>query len=220
MFELQKELVKISNITNRIEFHGDDEKTAHDIKIEARLHNSVLLKLSPTLKDALYTKDPGATEDMINPDHAPKLRNPEMQPFNWDHKLPKVEFRIHHGERDEDDIVFQATKVKKLLSIAPQEGGTVALTWTVQVVQEDEMQGARLLSTLNKTVKISMVIDENALDDDDDDSDGEHPDNVHDLFPAQGQSDQDHQHEDGEVVDAEFEEPSGEEAEPAGMSVE
>lgn len=183
-FDLNKDLVRIVNVNARAEKHGDEAILACDIKCEARMANAVLSKFSPTLKSCLYEKDPGAQEDMINPDHAPKLRNPAMGPINWNLELPNVQFRVHHGESEEDDIVFSDAKANKF-SFTCQEGGTVIVGFRVQIHPGEE-DAAKLLMLLDKSVKVSMI---NELGDDDTEGHGEgdsagaeRPDNIVDLF--------------------------------------
>ena len=142
MFDLNKDRVRIANVNARAEKHGDDDVLACDIKCEARMANAVLSKFSPTLKSCLYTKDDGATEDMLNPDHMPKLRNPQMGTIKWDFEMPSVQFRVHHGESDEDDIVFSDGKAGNF-TLTCQEGGTVIVGFRVQV-HPDELEAAKL----------------------------------------------------------------------------
>jgi len=126
----------------------------------------VLSKFSPSLKSCLYQPDEGATQDMLNPDHMPKLRNPQMGHIKWDHELPTVQFRIHHGQNDADDIVFSGAKCNKF-SFHCQEGGTVIVGFRIQVSAPKEEDVTKLLFMLNKSVKVSLIDEIEGTDDDD-----------------------------------------------------
>jgi hypothetical protein len=95
-------------------------------------------------------------EDLINPDHAPKLRNPLMGPIKWNLEMPSVQFRIHHGEDDADDIVFSGAKASKFQFLC-QEGGTVAVDFRIQVSEPDEEEVTKLLFMLNKSVNVLVA---------------------------------------------------------------
>lgn len=188
MFTLNNESVRLVNINTRTEKHGDDDVLACDIKLSTNQANAILLKFSDSLKDALYTKDEGAVEDLINPDHAPKLRNPLMGPIKWNLEMPSVQFRIHHGENDDDDIVFSGAKASKFQFLC-QEGGTVAVDFRIQVSEPDEEEVTKLLFMLNKSVKVSLINEVEAPDESDDvgTDTGAGPDLLSDLptFPAE-----------------------------------
>jgi hypothetical protein len=190
MFTLNNETVRLANINTRTEKHGDDDVLACDIKLEASLANAVLSKFSDSLKEVLYTKDDGAVEDLINPDHAQKLRNPLMGPIKWNLDMPSVQFRIHHGENDDDDIVFSAAKANKFQFLC-QEGGTVTVDFRVQVSEPDEEEVTKLLFMLNKSVKVSLINEIEAPDESDDTGPDMSvgPDLLSELAPSAGKPD-------------------------------
>jgi hypothetical protein len=190
MFNLVKESVRLVNVNPRNEKHGDEDVLACDLSLEAKLHNAVLLKFSPTLRDALYTTDPGATADMINPDHAPKLRNPQMGKINWALDLKNVRFSVFADGTNDEEIIFTDTKCKKFTLIC-QEGGTVVVGFQIQVSAPDEEHVTKLLFLLNKMLKVSLDVgDQDESDEGDDDSAGGNPDAPDDLL-SHAQSDDD-----------------------------
>ncbi len=168
MFELHNETVKIAHCNTRTEKHGDDDTLALDIKCEFTTANGVLSKFSPTLKHALYTTDPGATADMLHPDHMPKLMHPLLGTLKWELELPSVQFRILHGEDDMLDTVFSGAKAGKF-SLHCQEGGSVTVGFRIQVSEPDEALVARLLTMLGKSVKVTMINEAANPDDREDD---------------------------------------------------
>jgi DNA segregation ATPase FtsK/SpoIIIE-like protein len=128
-------------------------------------------------------------EDLINPDHAPKLRNPLMGPIKWNLEMPSVQFRIHHGEDDADDIVFSDAKASKFQFLC-QEGGTVAVDFRIQVSEPDEEEVTKLLFMLNKSVNVSLTNGVEAPDESEDAAvdTSAGPNLLSDLptFPAEG----------------------------------
>jgi hypothetical protein len=185
MFTLNNETVRLANINTRTEKHGEDDVLACDIKLEFKTANAVLSKFSESLKEVLYTKDEGAVEDLIHPDHAPKLRNPLMGPIRWNLEMPSVQFRIHHGETDADDIVFSGAKCNKFQFLC-QEGGTVVTDFRIQVSEPDEEAVTKLLFMLNQAIKVSLFDEAPQVEDQQQDAGAEKPNNVVDLFDGSG----------------------------------
>jgi len=158
MFDLNRDFVRIADVNPRAEKHGDDDVLACDIKCEASMPNAVLSKFSESLKSCLYTHAEGATGDMLNPDHMPVLRNPLMGPIKWALEMESTQFRVHHSDNeggDIDDLVFSDCKTSKF-TLTCKEGGTVVVGFRVQC-HPDEADAARLLTMINKTVKVSLI---------------------------------------------------------------
>lgn len=167
MFNLDHTLIKLMNVNPRTEKHGQDDVLAVDLKIEWRTSNDVLAKFSPTLKDSLYCKAESPQGELVEEvQHTPNLRHPFMGAFKWALEIPCAEFRVHHGIRDDNDIVFAEAKVNHF-AFECQEGGTIAIFFRVQVLP-DEIQIAKLMTLLNKEVHVSLEITMPTIDDDDD----------------------------------------------------
>jgi hypothetical protein len=159
MFNLIKENVKLSNVNARTEPHGDEDVLAVDLSLEFETANAVLLKFSPTLRDALYTQDPGATRDMINPEHAPCLRNPQMGEIKWALEMPYVRFSIFADGTNDEEIIFSEAKCNKFHFIC-KEGGSVLVKFRIQKSSPLEPEVTKLLFLMNKMIKVSLEAEE------------------------------------------------------------
>jgi hypothetical protein len=156
MFDLDKQLVKLTNVNARMEKHGEDNVLAADIAIDARMPNEVLSMFSPTLKNAIYFRDESIQGELIDDKtHAPNLRNPKLGTLKWDDTFEHIQFRVHHGVRDEDDIVFSDSKIDHF-KFTCQEGGTVVVSFRVQV-HPNETDAAKLLTMIQSEVHVSLI---------------------------------------------------------------
>ncbi|MFL9998745.1 hypothetical protein PQR34_45345 [Paraburkholderia sediminicola] len=144
MMNFENHPVRVEHINTRTEYHGDDEVLALDVKITTDLPNTSLDRLSPTLRRSLYDADD--TPDIINPDHTPRLRNPELGTLHWAGSFTaSVTFR---DPGHDDDLSFLEVKIDKV-TFLPRDGGTIACTFRVKVYPEDEQVSARVLALLH-----------------------------------------------------------------------
>lgn len=163
MFGLHKESLRLADVNPRKEIHGDEKVLAVDLKLEFETSNAVLLKFSPTLRDALYTQDPGATIDMIDPSHAPTLRNPQMGEIKWALEMPFVRFSVFVDGTNDEDIVFIAAKCNNF-RFTCKEGGTVIVTCRVQKSEPLEVDVTKLLFLMDKQIKVSLEAEDEPED--------------------------------------------------------
>lgn len=156
MFDLDHQLIKVTNVNARTEKHGEDNVLALDLQIEARMSNDALSMFSPTLKNAFYFRDESIQGELIDDKtHAPNLRNPLIGTIKYGAEFDHMQVRIHHGVRDEDDIVFSDAKVDKFKFIC-QEGGTVVIAFRAQV-HPTEKDAAKLLTLIQSEVHVSVI---------------------------------------------------------------
>lgn len=149
-FELVKERATLAHLNTRTELHGDEEVPACDLKLELSLHNSVLNKLHPELREVFYT----ANKQMdIEQDHLVNLRFPQMSAFNWATEIPRAVLTIH-DELDGDFIVQGKANKFKLELL---EGGTTKLQIRFQMGEIDPQDAATLFGMLRQTVSISLA---------------------------------------------------------------
>jgi hypothetical protein len=113
--------------------------------------------------------------DMINPDHAPTLRNPQMGQISWELEMPAVRFSVFADGTNEEDIVFPEAKCNKF-RFTCKEGGTVLVGFRIQTSRPLEMDVTKLLFLMDKSIKVSLqeVEQENYSGEDPDTSDVEH----------------------------------------------
>lgn len=149
-FELVKERATLAHLNTRTELHGDEEVPACDLKLELSLHNSVLNKLHPELREVFYT----ANKQMdIEQDHLVNLRFPQMSAFNWATEIPRAVLTIH----DELDGDFIAQGKANKFKLELLEGGTTKLQIRFQMGEIDPQDAATLFGMLRQTVSISLA---------------------------------------------------------------
>jgi hypothetical protein len=178
MFSLNKESLNLANVNLRKEIHGEEKVLAVDLKLELETSNAVLLKFSPTLRDALYTQDPGATQDLINPDHAPTLRNPQMGEIKWALEMSFVRFSVFADGTNEEEIVFQGAKCNSF-RFNCKEGGTTMVTFRIQKSEPLELDVTKLVFLMGKSIKVSLEAEDEPEDYSGPDP---KPGNVSDMF--------------------------------------
>lgn len=151
-FSLTKERFVLASINTRGEKHGDERVPALYLKFKATLSNSILLKLHPGLRDALYVHD--RQRDIEN-DYGRKLRFPLLGGFPYALEIPRVKLRVHDCDSESNDVVLIDGEANKF-SIMPMEGGSVAIAFRVQFSDYDTDVLASLARVLQQTVPISL----------------------------------------------------------------
>ncbi len=151
-FQLVKERCLLAHVNVRSEMHGDEKKTAYDLKFVLATNNGILLKFHPELRDMFYKA--GDTVDMINPEFAPVLRHPQIGPVSWELEIPRTLLRVHDEEFGMD-VVLGGGKTNKF-KFEMLEGGTVRVNFRCQFGEADTEQIARLLCMIDKTLPISL----------------------------------------------------------------
>lgn len=179
MFSIQHHPMKILNLNVRTEKHGDEEKTAVDIKIGFDVPNSYLELLDGGLREALYERpdDPDLLGD--DPEHRTHVRFPQLGTFKWAGEYESVGFHLQLGNgRGKGDLIFGDAKFGKL-TLAPKEGGTCSCVARVQVLPTID-QTAKLVGLLKHQVPASIDMDEaidaktrNTVEAEDGDGDGD-----------------------------------------------
>jgi hypothetical protein len=156
MFQLIQQVCKIAHVNLREEKHGEESVTAIDMKLLASLSNDFLSYLSPTLKASLYGKPDGSVQGTLvhdNPGYMPRLLYPELPMLGWVGEMVKAQV-VLHGAKKSQDLVLEATVNK--LKLAPMDGGTVIITFRVQVVPESAVLG-KLAGMLGMELKVTVV---------------------------------------------------------------
>lgn len=159
MLIITKELAKIAHVKHRLEKHGGEDVPAVDIKILYRASNDVLAHFSDTLKPSLYWLNESVQGQVIrDANYLPNIKNPKIAPLKWRDEYENVTFRIHHGVRDEDDMVFVEANVDSFV-ITPMEGGSVTIEFSVRALLADNSMDA-LIHIENTEVHVSLLEEE------------------------------------------------------------
>jgi hypothetical protein len=144
MLHFDKAPVRLLHISIGTEYHGDDEITAADLKVEVELDNDTLDNLSATLRQSLF--DPDGTGDFVNPGRRPHVRNPQLGKLRWEVDSQPVAFGFLLGGRRKDAMLFPDAKLTRL-DMLPKEGARVCYTLRVRVFP-NEAEGSQLLGVL------------------------------------------------------------------------
>ncbi|MBN3762453.1 hypothetical protein [Burkholderia sp. Ac-20365] len=151
MFTLQHHPVKITHLNVRSESHGDQERTAIDIKLTFDLPCEALDSMSPQLRTSLY---------LLDGRKPPALKHPRLGPLRWTGEYKHVSLHLHACDLLSDDVVIGDTRFCKIVA-SPREGGTCAFTCQVQAHPQEDDAG-KLLMLLKRQVPATVdALDEN-----------------------------------------------------------
>ena len=154
LFSIDEQETKLLDVNPRKELHGEEDVLAADLKFEAKMLNDALAIFDPTLKWSMYDKDQHDLESKVNKDGAIKLRYPKMSPFAWDHTVNSATVIIHKGGHVKSDILLKECKIDGF-RLECLDGGTVILTFRVQVHPTEDLAG-KLCMLTKKSVEISI----------------------------------------------------------------
>lgn len=136
MFRLTEKTVDFLNMTTRDEKHGDKEVTAHDLKFRVDLPNRELAMFSDQLLTALYMPEDDAP-DLLGDAPLTRLRlGAGVEEIQWSAgELVGATLVMHYGI--DTELRFGESKVNNY-RIEPKSGGTVSLTFRVQVYPDPD----------------------------------------------------------------------------------
>jgi hypothetical protein len=149
---------KLTSVTPRSEHHGKDLVSAISLGLTITGPNTILDKLSPTLRHALYTiadasEQQGSLPEIDPP--TPKLRTKHLGPLTL--SLPAIEGGTLYVEWGiGDDMELGTCKVDKWRAEC-MEGGTVALSFRVSTNDVDETEAGRLFGKLGQVIDIRFT---------------------------------------------------------------
>ena len=159
MIALEKHPVKILHLNVRSELHGDEERTAVDIKLGFDLPNRNLDALGPGLRESLYEIDPNADPSLLDDaDHLTHVKFPQLGTLKWAGEYESVGLHLHLGNgRGKGDLLFVESKLGKL-TITAKEGGTCACMARAQgTVPTSGIQATMPLKVLPSTSRFSWL---------------------------------------------------------------
>lgn len=156
MFALSKIAATLVSVNNRAEHHGEDEVPAVSLKLKIEGPNTLLDTLSPTLRETLYTTEPGQPKPLpgIEPS-TPKLRTEGIEYVAGGGVLEGWTVTVDHGIDDESAVVLKACKLDKW-RVFPKGGGQIVLTFCVSTSAVD----ARIMGLLGFKVgqEVSITV--------------------------------------------------------------
>jgi hypothetical protein len=168
MFDLDNQSVKLANVNPRAEKHGEDTKTAVDIKIEASCPSSVLIHFHPELRQHLFKKDenPDLVDQVTDGEGLTALRYPKMGGIKWDWEGSSYTAIVDYGMGGDSNITLGDVKVDHF-TFEPQNGGSVLVTFRI-IAHPDSDDIGKLCEFIQRDIDLTLTPPE--------------PKNVHELF--------------------------------------
>lgn len=154
---------KLSSVNVRSEKHGPELVPAVDLKIVVDASNDILEKFDPALKEALYYRaeqDDAGQEDLdgIEPvTNLPNLRFPKLDaPLKWDHSGAGYRLDIDFGLGGASNLIMFGCEINNL-AFSPKEGGTVEVSFRVQVSSIDDLTLGRVAGLVQHEISIILT---------------------------------------------------------------
>ena len=146
----------LTSITPRTEKHGDEDVFAVSFGLKLTGPNTLLDKLSPTLRTALYKPVDDATEQLPGVEQpTPLLRATGIELIKLKGALQGWTIEIDHGIDENDPIEIGDCKVDEF-RVHPMEGGSVDLMFRVGSNDIDATEAGLLCSHLKQEVSFTL----------------------------------------------------------------
>ena len=148
---------KLTSVTPRTETHGDAKVFAISLGLSIEGPNTLLDKLSPTLRQALYKRADDTTETLPGVEEAtPLLRAAGIELLTLKGELNGWTLAVHHGIDDEAPIKLGDAKVDAF-KVHPKQGGTVELKFRVGSNDIDATEAGLLCSKLSQEIEFELT---------------------------------------------------------------
>lgn len=154
-FELDRQPAILKTVTNRSEHHGDDEKAAATYGFRITDANTILDRLSPTLRKTLYTKPEGQDELPGIDESTPLLRTRGIDHLVFNGALEGWTLEVDWGINEDAPITFGGCKVDGF-KVFPKEGGSVELALRVGTSDIDADRHGKLAVSTRQELTISL----------------------------------------------------------------
>lgn len=155
-FELTDAAAKLSSVTPRTERHGDDEVFAISLGFKLTTANTILDRLNPTLRDALYKSVEGQEVLPGVDPTTPLLRTRAIDSLSLGACFEGWTLTIPHGIDEDQPIKLGNARVDKF-KVTPHEGGSIDLTFRVGSNDIDATEAGLLCARLGQEVDISLT---------------------------------------------------------------
>lgn len=156
-FKLNEVTARLQNVNPRPELHGQESKLAADLKVEVKLPNTELAQFDARLKSVLYEKSNGQPDlvSQSDPEHTTQLRFPQLGvPIKWAGEQVGGTLTVHRGISAKSDLVLEGALFNEF-RIEPLEGGSVSVTFRVQI-HPDEKEIGKLCTMTGTDIVITV----------------------------------------------------------------
>ena len=160
MFGL-KQQVKLASVNARAEIHGDERKSAFDLKFDASVPSADLIEFHPSLRAFLYKE--ATSPDLASQggdDKETELRFPLLGDLKWDWEGTGYHLEVEYGTGGKSNIKLGDVKIDKF-KISPQNGGTVLIEFRAIVHPESKDVG-KLCEMIQTDIGIHLISPEEA----------------------------------------------------------
>ena len=155
-FELNDIEATLRSVTPRTEKHGDDDVFAVSLGFKITTANTILDRLSPTLRDALYKAVPDQEQLPGVEPSTPLLRTRAIDTITLGASFDGWTLAIQHGIDEDAPIKLGDAKVDKF-KVTPHEGGSVDLQFRVGSSDIDATEAGLLCAKLGQDVVIALT---------------------------------------------------------------
>lgn len=156
MFCLPRTAATIVSVTNRSEKHGEDDVPAVTVGVKITGPNTILDRLSPTLRTTLYEQTPGQPEPLPGVERTtPKLRTVGIEYVAGSGVLEGWTCLVEHGIDDESAVVLKACKLDKW-RVVPKEGGEVDFSFRIGTANVDPRIMGLLAFKVGQEVRLEI----------------------------------------------------------------
>lgn len=153
---LQPTAAKLTSVTPRTERHGDEDVFAISLGVSITGANTLLDKLSPTLRHALYKAADESQAGLPEIEQAtPLLRATGIEQLALANRFDGWTLCVQHGIDEADPITLGDARVDKF-RVVPMQGGSVGLTFRVGSSQIDATEAGLLCSHLRQEVMFTL----------------------------------------------------------------
>lgn len=157
MFELTDPTeATLTSVTNRSELHGEEKVPAISLGFTVETANTILDRLSDTLRTALYTKASGQDGLPGVEETLPMLRTTCMDSIAVDGSFDGWTLNVDHGIDESEPITFGGCKVDKF-RVSPKQGGTVELHFRVGTSDIDAESLGLIGMKLGQDLSITLL---------------------------------------------------------------
>lgn len=154
---------KLASVNVRSEKHGPELVPAVDLKLAIDASNDILNQFHPDLLQSLYFKaapDDGDQQalDGIEPvTNLPNLKFPKLDgPLKWNTMGAGYELVLDYGLGGDSNLIMSGCEINNF-AFSPCEGGTVELTFRVQVTDLDEHIIGKLATLVQHEISIILT---------------------------------------------------------------
>jgi len=156
-FEFTDQDATLTSVTPRTENHGEEKIFAISLGLKIEGPNTLLDRIDPTLRQALYSAVPGQ-EDLPGVDPStPLLRTAFIEDVKIHASYEGWTLAVDHGIDEADPIKMGGCKVDKLRCVPLKAPGWIELSFRVGSNDLDAKEAGLLCSHLSQEISFTLT---------------------------------------------------------------